>query len=140
MKNRNICPLCGKPLPRHSNGRIKPCPCTFRSQSDYDSAVDAAKRKAFEAYSITADRILAGTHSEAEMSPAMQKYVNSRRHLQTAAWITPSGVPSLRPVAVGPWMFLFAASFEVEKRNILGPKGRHGGESRPKHTGMALVA
>lgn len=47
-------------------------------------------RKAFEAYSIDADRIIAGTWSESELCPAMQEYVNQRRHLQTPAWIKPN--------------------------------------------------
>jgi hypothetical protein len=53
-------------------------------------AMTAATRKACEAYSITADRIIAGTWSESELCPAMQEYVNQRRHLHTPAWIKPN--------------------------------------------------
>jgi hypothetical protein len=53
-------------------------------------AMIAATRKACEAYSITADRIIAGTWSESELCPAMQEYVNQRRHLHTPAWIKPN--------------------------------------------------
>ena len=36
------------------------------------------------------DRILAGTWSEAELGPAVQKYAEERRHLHTPEWVGPN--------------------------------------------------